>query len=138
MSRAAGLLLCLLLAAPAAADSLADGYTPPAAPTAPNPAGLLLRLVLLTAGTLLLCGGILWVARRAAQVRTADADGGGRMKHLGSLTLDRRSTVHVISVDGQQVSVTVDATGLRSMVVLSEPFPDALDRELAAEFPPIK
>ena len=138
MSRAAGLLLCLLLAAPAAAESLADGYTPPAAPAAPNPAGLLLRLVLLTAGTLLLCGGILWVARRAAHVRTANADGGGRMKHLGSLTLDRRSTVHVISVDGQQVSVTVDATGLRSMVVLSEPFPDALDRELAAEVPPAK
>lgn len=138
MSRAAGLLLCLLLAAPAAADSLADGYTPPTAPAAPNPAGLLLRLVLLTAGTLLLCGGILWVARRAAHVRTVNADGGGRMKHLGSLTLDRRSTVHVISVDGQQVSVTVDATGLRSMVVLSEPFRDTLDRELAAEFPPAK
>ena len=137
MTRLAALLLCLVLAAPAAADPLAAGYAPPAAPAAPNPSGLLLRLLLLTAGTLALCGGILWLARRAARVRTADADGGGRMKHLGSLTLDRRSTVHVISVDGQQVSVTVDATGLRSMVVLSEAFPDALDRELAAEAPPV-
>jgi len=136
VTRLAALLLCLALTAPAAADPLAAGYAPPTAPPPPNPTGLLLRLLLLTAGTLALCGGILWLARRAARVRTADADGGGRMKHLGSLTLDRRSTVHVISVDGQQVSVTVDATGLRSMVVLSEAFPDALDRELAAEAPP--
>lgn len=136
MSRTAGLLLCLLLAAPVAADPLAAGYTPPAPPTPPNPTGLLLRLMLLTAGTLALCGGILWLARRSARVRTANADGGGRMKHLGSLTLDRRSTVHVISVDGQQVTVTVDATGLRSMVVLSDAFPDALDRQLAAEAAP--
>lgn len=135
MTRLAAALL-LIAAAPAAAESLAAGYTPPAAPAPPNPTGLLLRLVLLTAGTLALCGGILWLARRSARVRTANADGGGRMKHLGSLTLDRRSTVHVIAVDGQQVSVTVDATGLRSMVVLSEPFPDALDRHLAAEPPP--
>ena len=130
---ALGLLLCLLFAAPALADPLAAGYTPPAPPAPPNPNGLLVRLFALTAGTLALCGGVLWLARRSARLRTADADGGGRMQHLGSLTLDRRSAVHIIAVDGQQVSVTVDQTGLRSMVVLSEAFPDTLARQLDAE-----
>lgn len=133
---ALGLLLCLLFAAPAFAEPLSAGFVKPAAPAPPNPTGLLVRLFGLTAGTLALCGGVLWLARRTARIRTADADGGGRMKHLGSLTLDRRSTVHVISVDGQQVTVTVDQTGLRSMVVLSEAFPDALARQLDAEQPP--
>ena len=133
MIRVSGLLLCLILTTPVLAGPLADGYTPPAAPAPLNPSGLLFRLLIVTAVALGICGGVLLLARRAARIRTANADGGGRMKHLGSLTLDRRSTVHIISVDGQQVSVSMDATGLRSMVVLSEPFPESLERQLAEE-----
>ncbi len=118
------LALGLVVAAPVGAGDL--DYTPPAAPQPPDTAGLVLRLVGLTAALLVSCGGVMWVARRAA--RPADLKGGaGRLHHEGSLALDRRCAVHMVRVDGHQVAVTTDATGLRSIVLLSEPFEDALD-----------
>jgi hypothetical protein len=46
----------------------------------------------------------------------------GRIHHEGSLQLDRRSTIHLMRVDGQTIAVTTDGTGLRSVVLLSEAF----------------
>ena len=97
MKFASALLAAALFASASVAQPLADGYVPPAAPTPPNPTGLLVRLIVLTAGTLLLCGGVLWLAKRANRIRTANADGGGRMKHQGSLTLDRQLAADPIS-----------------------------------------
>jgi uncharacterized iron-regulated membrane protein len=129
-------LVVLLVAAPVlwAADAPGLQYTPPEAPAAPNPAALVLRLVGLTAALLGLCAVVLWLARRANRHPTAK-DAAGRMQHEGTLALDRRCAVHLIRVDGQAVAVTTDATGLRSVVVLTEPFESALT---AADTPPAK
>lgn len=101
-------------------------YTPPAPPAAADPAGLVTRLFGLTAGVLVLCGGVVWAARRAKRA-PAGVGGNGRLAHEGSLALDRRSAVHLIRADGHTVAVTTDATGLRSLVVLTDPFDPALD-----------
>ena len=119
------LALVLSAAAPAAAADLT--YAPPAAPAAPDAAGLVLRLVGLTSALLAVCGGVMWCARRATRPADPKGDGGGRLRHEGSLVLDRRCAVHLVRVDGQTVAVTTDATGLRSVVLLSEPFDAALE-----------
>jgi hypothetical protein len=124
------LLLALTLVLSAAGPVLGGPtdltYTPPAAPAPPDAAGLVFRLIGLTAALLVLCGGVMWFARRAIKPANLKGDGGGRLRHEGSLALDRRSAVHLVSVDGQTVAVTTDATGLRSVVLLSEPFESAL------------
>lgn len=133
MTRLALALGTLLLATPPLlADTAGLPYTPPAAPAAPSITGLLLRLVALTATMLGLCGLVLWLARRG-QRRPTTADAAGRMTHEGTLTLDRRCAVHLIRVDGQEVAVTTDATGLRSVVVLSEPFEAAVNAAVALQ-----
>lgn len=109
------------------------GYTPPAPPTAPDPGALLLRLFGLTAGLMALCGVVLWLARRANRPAGGVGNAAGKLKLEGSLALDRRSTVHLVWVQGQTVAVTTDASGLRSIVVLSEPFEQMLDEAARRE-----
>jgi hypothetical protein len=118
--------LVLLVAGGAAGDGTLD-YTPPPAPAPADPAGLVLRLVLVTAGALAICGVILWMVRRAQRGSSAAVDPSGRIRHDGSHALDRRSAVHLLRVDGQMVAVTTDGTGLRSMVLLSDSFPTVLE-----------
>jgi hypothetical protein len=96
----------------------------------PDPGALLFRLLGLTAGLLALCVLVIWLARRGMRPRLlSSGTGGDRLRHEGTLALDRRSTLHMIRVDGQTVAVTTDGTGLRSIVVLSEPFEEVLDEE---------
>ncbi len=102
-------------------------YAPPTAPAAPDIGSLVLRLSLMTAVLVGLCMLVLWLARRANRPVGGTVAGGGRVKHEGTLALDRTCAVHLLSVDGQTVAVTTDASGLRSMVVLSEPFDAVLD-----------
>jgi hypothetical protein len=131
VSRLSSLLASILfLPLLAAADSPVDNalkYTPPDVPAAPDPAGLLFRLIGLTAGLLCLCGVVIWIARRSNRFAGLKGDGGGRIRHEGTLNLDRRSAVHIIRVDEQTIAVTTDATGLRSVVVLSEPFEKVME-----------
>lgn len=101
-------------------------YSPPTPPAPPDPAGLVGRLFGLTAGMLILCGGVVWLVRRAKRPPVT-AGASGRLVHEGSLTLDRRCAVHLIRADGHTVAVTTDGTGLRSIVVLSDPFEPVLD-----------
>ncbi len=121
-------LVALALVAVSPALAVANGleYAPQPAPPPPDAAGLVLRLVGLTAGLLAVCGAVVWFARRAARP-TGLKGGGGRLKHEASLPLDRRAAVHLVSVDGQTVAVTTDATGLRALVLLSEPFETVLE-----------
>jgi flagellar biogenesis protein FliO len=124
-------LVVVLLAAPSglAADPPAGGglaYTPPVPPGPPDVTGLILRLFGLTALMLALCGGVVWLVRRSRQVRVAKTGDAGRLRHEGSLALGHRCAIHLIQADGQAVAVTTDATGLQSLVVLSEPFETAL------------
>jgi hypothetical protein len=102
-------------------------YTPPASPPPPDPAGLVLKLFLLTAGTIGACAGVVWLARRTNRPPAVPADSAGRLVLEGSLPLPRRCSVHLVKADGHTVAVTTDATGLRSMVLLSEPFQTMLD-----------
>jgi hypothetical protein len=129
------LVLALATASPLLANPTGLEYTPPAAPAPPDAVGLVFRLTALTAGLLAVCAGLVWFARRAARPTNLKGDGGGRLRHEASLVLDRRSAVHLVSVDGQTVAVTTDATGLRSVVLLSEPFETALETAVA-EAPP--
>lgn len=126
------LALILSIAAPAWAVPSDLNYTPPAPPAPPDAVGLVFRLVGLMALLLVLCGGVLWFARRATQPAALKGDGGGRLRHEGSLALDRRCAVHIVQADGLTVAVTTDATGLRSMVLLSEPFESALEEATAS------
>ncbi|MBN9119001.1 MAG: flagellar biosynthetic protein FliO [Planctomycetes bacterium] len=121
------LVLALVFARSASANPTGLDYAPSAAPEPPDAAGLVLRLAALTAGLLAMCGGVVWFARRAARPANLKGDGGGRLRHEASLPLDRRSAVHLVSADGQTVAVTTDATGLRSSVLLSEPFEPVLE-----------
>jgi hypothetical protein len=100
-------------------------YSPPTPPTPPDPLGLVVRLVVMTAGLLALCGGVLYLNRRVHKPAAA-TDPTGRIQPEGTLVLDRNCAVHILRVDGQSVAVTTDATGLRSIVLLSEPFETAL------------
>jgi hypothetical protein len=119
----AALLLPLLLAA----DAPALAYTPPPPPAAADPLGLLLRLVGLTAAALAVCGGLVWLVRKAGRPAATDPGAAGRLVLESSLALDRKCSLHILKVDGQTVAATTDATGLRSLVLLAEPFDDHLD-----------
>lgn len=126
MTRTFFALAALVLSA---APALAGGfeYAPPTAPGPPDVSGLIVRLGLITAALVGLCVGVLWFARKANRPAGGTGDGDGRIKLEGTLALDRTCAVHLIAVDGLTVALTTDASGLRSMVVLSEPFDAALD-----------
>lgn len=132
---AAAAVLLIGATAAAAADPGGLAYAPPPTPPAPDPAGLLLRLGGMTAAVLVLCGAILWVAR-AMQRTAGPADPSGRLRVEGSVALDRRCTVHMLKADGCTVAVATDSSGLKSVLVLSEPFEQAL--AAAAEEPAVK
>jgi hypothetical protein len=123
---------CALLAAvtftlPAFAESAAFPYTPPDAPPAPDLFGVLLRLLALTALTLVICGGVIWWARRATKKRLLAGNTDGRLVLEARLPLDARTALHLIRVDGHPVVVTTDASGLKSIVPMQPTFDAALN-----------
>lgn len=125
----------LAFASPAFAANL--DYTPPAPPAPPDMVGLVFRLIGLTLGLLALCAVVLYFARRATRPKGLKGDGGGRLRHESSLALDRRCTLHIIQADGAAIAITTDASGLQSMMLLSEPFDTALE-DAGTEVPPLK
>lgn len=125
--RRLALLALLLSTLPAFAQSNAFPYTEPTAPPPPDLFGVLLRLGGLTVLTLVICGGVIWWARRATRKRLLAANTAGRLVLEGSLPLDARNAVHLVRVDGHPVVVTTDATGLKSIVPVQPAFDAALD-----------
>jgi hypothetical protein len=123
---ALALFATLAAALPAFADSAAFPYTPPTAPPAPDLGGVLLRLGGLTALTLLLCGGVIVWARRAARKRLLAPNTSGRMVLDARLPLDAQNAVLLLRVDGHPVIVTTDASGLRAIVPVQPSFEAAL------------
>lgn len=136
MTRPLAALAGVLAASSSALASSGLDYARPAPPDPPDAAGLVLRLAGLTAALLAVCGALVYFARRAARPTNLKGDGGGRLRHEASLPLDRRCAVHLVTADGQTVAVTTDATGLRSLVLLSEPFESALEAAGADETGP--
>jgi flagellar biogenesis protein FliO len=121
VTRVLAVVAAAVLAVAADAPPADLAYAPPPAPPPPDPAGLVTRLVGVTAASLALCGGVLWLAKRA-RGGAAPADPGGLLRHAGRLALGPRTAVHLVEADGHTVAVAVDATGVRSITVLSEPF----------------
>ena len=121
------LLILFALAFPVTAQSSAFPYSPPTAPPPPDLFGVVLRLVGLTVITLLVCGGVIWWAKRATRKRLLAANTGGRLVLEGHLPLDARNAIHLLRVDGHPVVVTTDATGLKSIVPMQPTFDAALD-----------
>ena len=128
--RPLALFVLLLFSLPAFADSEAFPYTPPTAPPPPDILGAIVRLVGLTVITLLICGGVIWWARRATRKRLLATNTAGRLVLVGSLPLDARNAVHLLKVDGHPVIVTTDALGLKSIVPMAPAFDVALDEVL--------
>jgi len=120
------LLTVLLLSASTTLAQNELKYTAPAAPATPDPARLLTRLVLITGLALAVCVGILWLIRRIQRVSMGATALQDRIRIEGSLPLDRRSSLHLLRVDGNTIAVTIDATGLRSMTLLTESFDTVL------------
>lgn len=107
-----------------AASAAADGgltYTPPPPPSPPDLGGLAWRLAALTAALFAACGFVLWVARRGRPPHTSPSPT-GRIRRTEGVTLGGPYGLHLFLVDGQTVAVATDATGLRSITVLSDPF----------------
>jgi flagellar biogenesis protein FliO len=121
------LLLILVVTASASGQDIRGdlGYSPPAIPAPPDIGGMLIKLAAMTGFVLAICFGIMWYVRK--QSRAIGPNPGNRLFIAGSLTLNRRSVVHLVRVDGHTVAVTTDATGLKSLVLLSEPFDAELD-----------
>ncbi len=118
MTRLAFIGVALVATAPSLLAQSNDlGYTPPSAPLPFDPTSLLLKLLILTGVVLALCAGmILWGKSKPK----ATGEPGSSIVLEGSLPLDRRSSLHILKVEGQSVAVTTDSSGLKSIVVLSE------------------
>lgn len=122
-------MLVLMLSQSLRADEIA--YSQPVVPPPPDPTSLFLRLAMLTACTLLVCGGLIWVVRRGT--RGTPGPTNNRLVVTGNLVLNGRSSVHLLKADGQDVAVTTDSTGIRSIVVLSAPFDEVLAETLTVD-----
>jgi hypothetical protein len=126
------LLMISLLASAAVAQQPASPfvYTPPTAPPPLDPLAVMIRLVGLTLFTLVVCGGVVWWARRTGRAKVSVSTDPSRLAKTGQLAIDPRCTLHLLRVDGRQVVVTTDHTGLRSIVPLQDQFDAVLGEEL--------
>lgn len=122
------------LTLPAVAQSPIQ-YSPPTAPPPPDLLGVALRLLGLTLLTLVICGGVIWWARRATRKRVLAANTDGRLVLEARLPLDARNALYLLRVDGHPVVVTTDVTGIKSIVPMQPTFDAALDE--AAEPEPV-
>ncbi len=110
-----------------AQDALSQSYTPPGPPSQYDGSSLILRFVVIVIVVFGICAGIIWYARSLKKMPVQNPANAGRMVLESTLLLDRRSAVHIVKVDGQDVAITTDASGIKSVVVLTEPFEQALD-----------
>lgn len=101
-------------------------YTPPQAPGPIDPATILIKLAAITAIALTICVLTVVFFRKRMAGRTKGIP--GRLTHRGMLALSGRTAVHLIKADEHLVAVSTDSSGLKSMVILSEPFEDVLAR----------
>jgi flagellar biogenesis protein FliO len=116
-------------AQPAPTDKLA--YEPPSWPEPPDPSAMLLRLAAGTAVVLVLCVATLWLLRRWLGGGTASAGDRGQLKLIEMLPVGPRRALALIKAGNHQVVIGIDHTGLKSALLLQEPFENAL---AAAQF----
>jgi flagellar biogenesis protein FliO len=112
----------------AGADDLA--YTPPAWPDAPDARAMLVRLVVGTLLVLGLCVGTLWIGRRWLHGVPAQPGGNTQLRLVERLPLGNRCFLYLLTVQDRQLLVGVDASGMKTLVTLSEPFEAGLNDRL--------
>lgn len=108
----------------APADSLT--YTPPSWPEPPDPTAMFLRLAAGTGVVLVLCVLSLWLLRRWLRGGAGGIANGGRLRLVEALALGNRRGLYLLAVGRHQVVVGVDPSGLKSAVLLEQPFDGAL------------
>ena len=120
-------LAAAVMAAPAFAEPPADAltYSPPALPNTPGAGSLLLRLAALTLLSLTACAVVAWLARSGRWRARLPAAGPARLVPVADLPLDRRCSLHLLTVAGRRVVVGVDQSGLKAMLLLPESFAGA-------------
>ena len=101
-------------------------YEPPQMPEVPSTRALFLRLGGMTAVVLVIGVGVLVGGRRwlhgMAPARTAN----GALRLVETLPLGNRCNLHLVQVATRQILVGADATGIKSVVTLSDDFENYL------------
>lgn len=116
-------------AAPAAQAAEVDleKYKDPMFPEPADLQNLGMRLVLVTAGVLAACVISLVVAKRCFGVSRIARSGDAKMRVLETLPLNNRCRLQLIQADGHKILVGVDAAGLKSVLLLQDPFKATLE-----------
>src|SRR5262249_7098333 len=108
-------------------------YTPPAWPDGPDPKAMLLRLAFGTVVVLGLCVGTLWFGKRWLRGVPAKNAAGAQLSLVDTLALGNRCAVYLVKVGSRQVLVGADASGLKSLVPLVEPFESTMSEVQAGD-----
>jgi flagellar biogenesis protein FliO len=124
------------VSAEAVSAEAASDYTPPAVPDLPSPRAMLLRLALGTVVVLALCVATLFVIKRWFGPFAPTQTGGRELFVLETLQLNGRCSVFLLQAGKTRAIAGVDATGLKVLMALPEPFEMSLAEVGGAEDPP--
>lgn len=101
----------------------------PSFPAAPDFGGLIVRLMVGTVAVLAACVISLLVGKRWLMKNTSIVSKrANRMQLLDTLNLSRRCCVQLVHVEDRKLVVGIDASGVRSMLVLNDSFDKELGR----------
>jgi hypothetical protein len=133
---AAGLLLPRLLSGepPAPPLSARDQgrpdsdlrYTPPSLPEVPSAQAMFARLAVGTIVVLGLCVVTLLYGKRWLGVLNPPGPAGGELRLVETLQLGNRCCLHLVQLTSRQVLIGADASGIKTVVPLPEPFENCL------------
>jgi flagellar biogenesis protein FliO len=101
-------------------------YEPPELPEPPDISGMLTRLMVGTAVVLGLCTATLWFIKRRMGTSGGQRSGNGRLHLLESLSLSNRASLHLLQCGSCRVVVGLDAGGIKSAILLEQPFEQSL------------
>ena len=119
-------MLPLILLAVGQPNDLA--YTPPSVATTPSMSHLVVRLAIMTGVGLAMCVALVWFMRRRWAAAVPQTSGPRRLKQVASLSLDRRASLHLLSIGTRKIVVGSDAAGMKAMVLLPESFANEVNQ----------
>jgi flagellar biogenesis protein FliO len=96
---------------------------------------MLVRLVLGTVAVLALCVLTLWVGKRWLRPLAVRDGAGKELRVIEALPLSGRCSVYLIQAGKCRALAGVDATGLKALLTLTEPFEEGLAEGKAEEAP---
>jgi flagellar biogenesis protein FliO len=114
----------------------APDYTPPAMPDLPSPRAMLVRLAVGTVVVLALCVVTLFIIKRWFGPFAPTQAGGRELFVLETLQLNGRCSVFLIQTGKTRALAGLDASGLKVLMPLPEPFEMSLAEVGGAEEPP--